>query len=205
MSIDFYCLHHSPAVERAEYMHSFFWREDILPEWITSFPPESEEVKDFPITFCDHSANGAFLNSAEISLYLKHQEAFKRIIEKDNLGVILEDDIEEPDFCLKEFCDKISEQFLEEGGDLLFIGSYPEVDIKGGLIKTASWMQSRYAHCYMVNPKSAPKILEYTKKPLAPFDWQLNYAILKFGLKVYWSVPAVYQRTAQNKIPSLLR
>ena len=141
-----------------------------------------------------------------MSLYLKHQEALKRIISSNSAGVILEDDIEEPNFNLKEFCEKVAPQFLEGGGDLLFIGSYPEVDIQGGeLIRSQAGMESRYAHCYMVNPKSAQSILSYTNFPEAPFDWQLNFAIRDLNLKVYWSIPAVYQRTAQHKIPSLLR
>ena len=206
MKVDFYCLHHLPAVERAGYMEAFFSRDGITSDWIELFLPESEEVKNFTKTFCDHSANNFYLNDAEISLYLKHQEALRRIAVKGNVGVVLEDDIEEPNFNLKEFCEKVSPQFLECGGDLLFIGSYPEVDIQGGeLIRSQAGMESRYAHCYMVNPKSAQMILDYTNSPKAPFDWQLNYAIRDLNLKVYWSIPAVYQRTAQHKIPSLLR
>lgn len=206
MNVDFYCLHHSPAVERAEYMAAFFRRDGIIADWIESFLPESEEVENFPKTFCPHSANGSYMNEAEISLYLKQQDAIKRIRDRKNIGVILEDDVEEPFFNLKEFCHLAAEDFLNGDGDLLFIGSYPELDIKGStLIKTAPWMTSRYAHCYMVNPKSAQRIFDYTSIPSAPFDWQLNYAIRDLALKVYWSIPAVYQRTAQHKIPSLLR
>jgi len=206
MDIDFYCLHHLPAVERAEYMEAFFSRERIKADWIESFLPESPEVKNFQRTFCPHSANGSYLNEAEISLYLKQQEAIKRICARKNIGVILEDDIKEPFFNFKEFCNLAAEDFLDGDGDLLFIGSYPEADIQGStIIQTAPWMTSRYAHCYMVNPKSAQKIFDHTLTPVAPFDWQLNYAIQDLDLKVYWSILAVYQRTAQNEISSLLR
>lgn len=206
MDIDFYCLHHLPATGRAKDMQNIFWKFSMNVEWVESFLPESEEVNLFPKTFCEHSANNIYLNTAEVSLYLKHQESLKKIIQKDNIGVILEDDIEEPNFNLKNFCSKVAHQFIEEEGDLLFIGSYPEKDIYGkDLIRSESGMLSRYAHCYMVNPKSAQKIFNYTNSPKAPFDWQLNYAILDLNLKVYWSIPAVYQRTAQHKIPSLLR
>jgi hypothetical protein len=204
--MDFYCLHHSPAKERKSYMNSFFTSNFIKPIWIESFLPEDPLVENFPKVISEHSANKHFLNKSEISLYLKHQEAFKLIGLKNEIGIILEDDVKIPNFNLYEFCKLVAPEFLIDG-DLLFIGSIEGMNIHHETKKIISepWMKSRCAHCYMVNPSSCDKIIDFISKPLAPFDWQLNYAIESLKLKVYWSVDSVLQMTQINEIKSLLR
>jgi GR25 family glycosyltransferase involved in LPS biosynthesis len=204
--MDFYCLHHTPALERKEYMNLFFHKFDINPIWIESFLPNEDQVKNFKKVFNENSANSSFLNDAEISLYLKHKKCFESIKENNRVGVILEDDVEIPDFNFKELCDSIAQEFLNDG-DLLFIGSIEGMNINDPNHKIVSqpWMRSRCAHCYMVNPKRSEEIYDFICNIKAPFDWQLNYAIENLKLKVYWSVNSVSQRTQLKKINSLLR
>lgn len=209
MNIDFYCIHHAPSIDRKLYMDELFYENSINPIWITEFLPNCDEVVNHSKIYSEHAANKKYLNNAEISLYLKQKLALELIKRSNRIGVICEDDLEKPNFLLKNFCMEILPNFIKEDGDILFIGDtrhdcisdqYKDVDIV-----SEPWMKSRCAHCYMITPKSANKILNYIETPEAPFDWQLNYAIDKFNLKIYWSTKGIKQRTSENIIKSLLR
>lgn len=206
--MDFYCLHHTPSEDRKKYMDNLFFINDISPIWITSFLPDSKEVINHEKIYCEHSANNKYLNNAEISLYLKHQQAIELIEYKNQVGIIIEDDIKIPDFNLNNFCKDAYKDLIIKNGDILFIGSttYDEITSNTNeLIVHEPWMKSRCAHCYMINPKSASKILKFIKNKVAPFDWQLNYAIDNLNLKVFWSIKSVKQRSETKETQSLLR
>lgn len=209
IDIDFYCIHHSPSLDRKLYMEKLFSDNDINPIWITEFLPNCELVTNHEKIYSEHSANKEYLNNAEISLYLKQKFAIESIKASNRIGVICEDDLENPTFHLKQFCLNILNDFIDGNGDILFIGDtrYDSIShkYKNMSIVSEPWMKSRCAHCYMVTPHAANKIISYLESPEAPFDWQLNYAIDKFNLKVYWSTHGVKQRTSEESIKSLLR
>lgn len=209
MEIDFYCIHHAPSTDRKLYMEELFYENHIEPIWITDFLPGCDSVMNHETVYSSHSANQKYLNSAEISLYLKQKQALELIKKTNRIGVICEDDLEKPNFSLRNFCIDVAPNFTREGGDILFIGDTDNQSIshkyKDIPIVSESWMKSRCAHCYMITPEAVNKIFDYVEKPEAPFDWQINYAIDQFNLKIYWAVKGVKQRTSQNAIKSLLR
>ena len=75
----YYCLHHSPAKERKEYLNIFFYKQKLDVEWIENFLPTSDDVLKYPKINCVHAAHDGVLNNAEISLCLKHNLALEKI------------------------------------------------------------------------------------------------------------------------------
>lgn len=206
--INFFCIHHSPAIERKKYLIPFFEQDKLEVNWIQDFLPTSQEVLNKNKILSNHSANGVYLNNAEISCYLKHLKALKLASESKNNSLIIEDDIEIPNFSLKEYCEGIENDFIKQHGNILFIGSFTNHDIPVDFpneILHEKWMKSRCAHCYFITKETALKIYNFMSTIIAPLDWQINYAIEKFELKCFWSKNHVNQRTEKGKIPSLLR
>ena len=206
--INFFCAHHSLAKERKEYLLPFFMEDNINVNWIEDFLPDSDQVLNTKIVFNQHSANRSYLNNAEISCYLKHLKALEIISKSDSSGLIIEDDIEIPNYSLNRYANEVEKDLLKNDGDILFIGSSSNNDITFDYpdeIVHEKWMRSRCAHCYLITNKTANKILDYMSNIIAPLDWQLNYAIEKFDLKCFWSKTHINQRTEKGIIASLLR
>jgi len=202
--IPFYCVHHKPAIERKEYLKNFPF--DI--NWIESYPPDHKDVKNQTSVLSPHASNGECLNSAEISCFLKHREVIKNITLSKSGGIIIEDDIEIPDFPDKIF-DFFVNEFERQEIDIAFIGSFTGADLdlyyNEPIVLVNENFKSRCAHCYFVSKSCAGKLAPYLQKIIAPFDWQLNYAINDLSLKTAWTFPHVNQRTEKGKTKSLLR
>jgi GR25 family glycosyltransferase involved in LPS biosynthesis len=208
-NIQYYCLHHSPAPERKEYLIDFFYNQQVVVEWIEDFLPDSNEVINHPQIKCEHAADGSnILNNQEISLILKHILALKKICSIDGYGIIFEDDIKKSHWSFNEYMPLLIEEFEKMNGDILWIGSSPELDVvttdKIKIVSDHNTL-SRLAHCYMVHSKIANQVIDFYKSIIAPADWQWNITISHFNLKSCWSYPCIYQRTSLKEIHSLLR
>lgn len=205
--IPFYCIHHKPAVDRKEYLNKFFEDHELDVEWIESFLPSSEEVRNQPPVFSSHSANGSFLNNAEISCFLKHKQALQKIANSGESGIIIEDDIEIPTFPFNKTIGFFIGEFKRQNVDIGFIGSFSGADIvySEPIVVVNGGFKSRCAHCYFVTAECAEKLVDFCSQIVAPFDWQLNYAIEKLSLRTAWTFPHVNQRTEKGYIKSLLR
>lgn len=204
----FYCLHHTPAVDRKKYMIDIFTKQDIIPEWIEDFLPSSPEVLNYPAIQCQHAAHNNQLNNAEISLCLKHNLALKKILESNDYGIIFEDDIKEPSWHIKSYLSNIIKEFESINGDILWIGSHYNHSSDQSdriIIENGPHTKSRFSHCYMIHAKIVKKIINFYSDIKAPPDWQWNYTIDFFALKSCWLYPSIYQRTEIKEIPSLLR
>jgi len=204
----FYCLHHTPAVDRKEYLLDLFNKENINPTWIENYLPDCDEVKFYKNkVLSHHSANGNSLNDAEVSCFLKHCQAIENIASNNEVGVILEDDIEAPDFSLLQLCENMERVCRDDL--IIFIGSYTGSDLFQSSPEVqlfiSPYFKSRCAHAYMMNSKTASKISLEIKNILMPFDWQLNHIIDKLNLTVGWTAPHINQRTEKGNIKSLLR
>ena len=208
-NIEYFCIHHSPAKTRKEYITPFFETLDSKITWVECFSPQDEEIKGHPVVNSPRSVNGSFLNAAELSCFFKHRYAIKMISEsKSDFGVIFEDDIEIPSFDWGRHIQLFASETVRQNCDILFIGSFSGTDIDPSFqsgVYVHKNLKSRCAHCYMISPKMA-KIIE--RKLLSikeALDWQLNSIISDLNLNVGWSLPHVNQRTEKGKIPSLLR
>lgn len=201
-----YCLHHTLATDRKEYLLKNFDTKNWY--WITDYLPTDELIVNHPIVYCEHSANKQnFLNAAELSLFYKHKLAIEIINQKQEFSFIIEDDIEKPNFELFSILNIFINLMKEQKTDILFIGSYGSYDInfQEPTLFCNSYTLSRCAHAYIINPKCSNVLLDYLNDIKAPLDWQLNYAIRDLNLKSCWGYPYIYQRSEKNIINSLLR
>ena len=209
MNLEYFCIHHPPAKDRKEYISPFFETLNSKVNWIEYFWPQDKEVECHPVVNCVHSANGVYLNAAELSCFMKHRYAIKMIAEsKADFGIVFEDDIEIPTFDWQYNIEMFGAEMIRHNCDILFIGSFSGSDInpsfKSGVYVHKS-LKSRCAHCYMISPKIAKMISYKLFSIKEPFDWQLNSIITDLNLNVGWSLPHVNQRTEKGKLPSLLR
>lgn len=205
--MNFFCLHHSPALDRKEYLLETFNQQKITVDWIEDFLPDCKEVLEHEKVYSMHAANGEFLNNAEISCFKKHVKAIEMVAQSNQVGVIFEDDIENPNFDLRAFCESAAKVCREN--TMIFIGSYSGADLihygNDCRVFFSPNFKSRCAHAYMLDSKTAKNILPELNKIVLPFDWQLNHIIEKLNLIVGWTTPHINQRTEKGKIKSLLR
>jgi|688.fasta_scaffold30177_9 hypothetical protein len=204
--IQTYCLHHIPATDRKEYLLKNFDTNNW--HWITDYLPTDEQIVNHRRVSCEHSANKQnFLNAAELSLFYKHKLAIEIINQKQEFSLIVEDDIERPNFDLQDTINIFLRMMLEHSTDILFVGSYGNCDLnlQSPNILCNNYTLSRCTHAYILNPKCSKMLSKYLADVKAPIDWQLNYAINDLNLKSCWSSPHLYQRTEKMHIASLIR
>lgn len=206
--IQHYCTHHYLATDRKEYINANIvkpYNIDIC--WIEKYKPESTFIKNHPIVHNIHAANKQHLNAAELSCYYKHYLAIRNIAESKTDGIILEDDVEAPQFDFNSAITYLHELMIIKGCDILFVGSFDKYDLNytEPTIVINEHTKSRCAHCYIVRSNIANELQQYLFEPKMPLDWQLSYAIKDLGLRSGWSWPHIYQRTEKNTLPSLLR
>jgi hypothetical protein len=207
----YYCLHHSPCVDRKNYLIKFFDKHSLQVEWIEEFLPDSIEVISHKIV---HSPNAADrtgkLNRGEISLLFKHSLAIKKIQEINDYGIIFEDDIQDVDFNFNDVIIEFIKLMEKDNIDILWIGSsknhYKDLPASNyPYIYSNNKTLNRLSHCYMLHSKVADKVYNDYIDFKNPSDLQWDYIIKKFNLKSAWSYPHIYQRTDIKQIPSLLR
>jgi GR25 family glycosyltransferase involved in LPS biosynthesis len=205
----YYCIHHSPAKERKEYIQNNIidiYNLDIL--WIEDYLPESDIINNHPKVYSKHSANRKYLNQAELSCYLKHKLAINTIVTTNEYGFILEDDIKVPSFHLTDMVEAFLVQMKKIKCDILFVGSIASCDLnltEPCILCNKNTIISRAAHSYIISPNRANELVEYLNNIRAPLDLQINFAIEELNLKSGWSYPHIYQRTEKSEIKSLLR
>jgi hypothetical protein len=201
----YYCLHHTPAFTRKAKMDRIIEEQDITDiEWIEDFLPDSDIVSQNPIVYSEHAANGEFLNDGEISIFLKHKLAFSKILDSNDYGLVLEDDIDYPNFLFKNTIPIFIDIMKNKKIEFLSIGSCCGLnyDLPSlGIISNRS-TKTRCAHCYLTHSQTIQKINSFFSSIICPIDWQINLAIEKFDIISGWSFPYVLQDTQQK---SLLR
>jgi GR25 family glycosyltransferase involved in LPS biosynthesis len=205
--ISYYCIHHILAKDRKQYIIDNIVHDKLILEWIENYLPDCDFINNHQRIYSEHSANKQYLNNQELSCYYKHLYAIENL--NNDYGLILEDDIEKPNFNLYDMSLLFADLMIKHNTDILFIGSFSIYDLSNIKIPTIICNQytnqSRCAHAYMITKKTAQKLYPYLRNIKAPFDWQLNYAINDLRLNSCWSYPHIYQRTEKNKIKSLLR
>jgi GR25 family glycosyltransferase involved in LPS biosynthesis len=209
MNISFFCIHHSPCVERKNYIDKHIVKNFNIPiSWIHNFDPDSDDVKNQSDVFNTHSADKIKLNKAEISCFMKHRFAIRQIAESNHFGFIFEDDIQKPSFDLHKATTYFIQEMNNNNIDILFVGSFGNYDIETNKeyeIFCNHSTKSRCAHAYILSDRCAKSLILFLDNIIAPFDWQINYAIDELNLKSCWSYPHIYQRSEKQEIKSLLR
>lgn len=207
-----YCLHHTPALERKQYLECFFSQQNINVEWIEDFLPTCEEVTKLSKKIKSrHAANSGVLSDAEISLLLKHSLALKKICDIDDYAIIFEDDVQNVEFNFNDVVTEFVRLVEKNNVDILWIGSsrnhgFDTPPMDGiNIIIDPTTKNARLSHCYMLHSKLALQVYEEYSNFKHPSDWQWNHIINVFKLNSAWSYPYIYQRTDTREINSLLR
>jgi GR25 family glycosyltransferase involved in LPS biosynthesis len=201
-----YCCHHLPATDRKEYLCDHF--DTRQWHWVTDYLPTDKVIAEHPVVHCEHAAHGqGVVSAAELSLYYKHLRAIGLIALRQEFALIVEDDIEPPNFDFARAVDDFVEMMKDHSADLVFVGSLTGFDVTADrpALFHGERTLTRCTHAYIVNPACAARLSKHLQSPRAPIDWHLNYAIQELGLKSCWSWPHVNQRTEKNRLPSLLR
>jgi GR25 family glycosyltransferase involved in LPS biosynthesis len=213
-NIDTKIIHYTPLVERKKFMEDQMILNKLNYNFITTFDREELTINEI------NKFNTLKLKMAEISLFLKHIEAFKTINE---VGLIFEDDAilcNNFNNILSQYISQIPQDwdfvFLGNGCNLHIPKQITDLDtninvfIKSNL--PTSWGgngSTRCADSYLVNKKCVKILLGdfcLENKIDQPYDHWLNKIILKNNLKVYWIEPTIVsQGTENNMFKSSLR
>ena len=203
-----YIMHCKSLVERKKHIqdiiskYSFTNVEWVLDDDATELT--SEQVAIFSKT----------LKKQEISLFLKHINAYRHMIANQiQYALIFEDDvILHPDF------NHILETYvksLPEDWDYLFIGDGCNLHAKTiGNNHLYRVQSTRCADSYLINLKSASAIITYfdnlvkinelIEKPIdriaLPVDHWMNLAFQNLNLNIYWAEPTIATQGSQRQI-----
>lgn len=188
--------HYTKLVERKPILQKQLDRYKLSVEWIEVLDKEEININELtkilpninkPLNIQGHI--GRNLRMSEISLILKHNYIWEKMVNEDIENVlVLEDDALLKDNFVNLFNSYIDE--LPNDYDLLWVGSCcglhaPIINNKHIYIKDGS----RCTHAYMISKKCAEKMIEYHKINNYPCDFMFNEAIKKYNFKNYWLEP----------------
>jgi len=203
MNTKIFLLHHLPAVERKinliKDLNELSIKYPI--EWVESFLPEDIYNK------YQHSIT---LN--ELSLSLKHQYAISQQV-KHNIEniIVLEDDISLKSVMeFNLFIDQCLKDIEYNNGDLLWIGGTRDLQVPSNMLQDncisyfSENFLSRCTHGYILNLKSAEKLLEKYNYNF-PVDHLFNQIIIQNKLVSGWTNPFLTQKTVEGECRSYIR
>lgn len=199
-NIPIFCLHHTPLVERKEYLTQIFQRLEISTSvnWITGFNPEDINIPE----------NSNFKNLNEVSLYYKHLFCLLyQLQHKIPYVMILEDDVLLPDNFIDYTYQCLSE-FTEIGGDIMFLGIGCGIEPRNITADKHVYYEpdyrSRCAHCYITTFNFARQSINDLLNVSHAYDFKLNDIIEKYSLKSCYTHPGIHQGTQNGIYPSSL-
>lgn len=207
----FFVTHYTPLKERKNYIISQFNKHHIENfEFIENFDREilsENNTKKF-----DKSK----LKMGNISLILKHIDAWKRIIiENLSFGIILEDDaifISDFNNILNQYINELPDDF-----DILMINCGCNLHIPFSMIESnkhiyfrgtmpTAWGGNGGTRCtdgYIISNECAKKFINlYNNLPDSsinlPIDWWMNTLLRNINAKVYWAEPELIKQGTET-------
>lgn len=201
-----YQLSKNPLIDY-EYINEFD-ADDLTPDVIDKFYEKSPEIYKKKTENLWSRADSEYreLNLPEISCTLKHLEALKRASKTDGISLILEDDC-----CFSDdFYTKLEKKMslLPNDWDAVFLGSgcgswfqsqkIKEYKIVAENILKANHPSTNCAECYLVNKKSATKIINNAFPFHMISDWELAYLFYKLDMNIYWIYPSLAEQGSKN-------
>lgn len=189
--------HYTLLTDRKNHILRQLNRFHLDSEFIVGYDKESLTEDDLKIF------NINKLSLAEISLTMKHIEAYKQVFKYHDYALILEDDV----ILSKDF-DKQLDKYIQQlpnDWDMLFIGDgcylhVPQDIIQNG-VNVYRAPSSRCADSYLISKKCTKQILNDIYKNNfiieKPIDHLLNHFIDKFDLKNFWAEPTITTQGTQ--------
>lgn len=204
-----YVTHYKPLVNRKVFMDQQFLEQNIKGIYITDYDKEELNEEDL------NRFRRPYMSNGEISLFLKHVESWKQIIEsKTSYSIVFEDDA----ILNSEFNSKFNNYMLlaPANFDIIFLGDGCQLHGSLDIVFTKTFA-TRCTDSMVISKKCAQKLymffnLRYIKykNESTPVEWAidhwLNYAIKLLSLNIYWVEPTIVTQGSQNgKFSSSLR
>ncbi|MCR9153722.1 MAG: glycosyltransferase family 25 protein [Bacteroidetes bacterium] len=195
MLLKTYIVHVASFTERRKQLDKHLANNPFLdPQFILE-----GDIADLNDTILDRYFKGRMhAKAAGASCVYKHLRAFENLVEKDEMALILEDDIH----LNKNFTKQIKKVIAEAKARKLegFIISLDDSilryvkgseRVKGQLLYKKQ--ADRFAGCYLMDKKAAKAMLEecYTHKIGTPVDHYQSHCARKGLIDVYWAHPTI--------------
>ena len=203
-----YVIHVSDAYDRKNHMQKQLKNKGLEINFITEGDIKELNASHINEYFIENMAS---LSSATSCAY-KHIMAYKKISEgKDNLALVLEDDIlfYANYFIIDEIIDELKERKIKnfmlslEDSNLKYVPRSERV--KGVMVYPRK--KGRMTGAYLIDKEGARNILEYIKKEKTnlPLDWFHNLCIDNEVINMFWSHPAIaVQGSLDGSIKTLI-
>lgn len=187
--------HYSKLVERKNHIIEMFKRQGITEyEFIENFDKESLTEEELSIF--------SNLNLSEISLFLKHIYIYKKIIEKYDEALVVEDDI--------VMCDNFMNQLqkyktqVPKDYDIVYLGNGCNLHVDSKVIRPSQHIyeikdkRSKCTDSYLIQKKACIQLVEYFEKEIhLSIDWWLTEASKSKYLSIFWVEPTLVTQGSQ--------
>ncbi len=197
-----YVAHYTPLIKRKEHILNEFKKHNINMDDV-----EFIETHDREVLTEEELNKFVKINNSERSLFLKHIEMFKKILNSsdDGFSLIFEDDAVLVDNFQNMLLDYLTN--LPNNFDLIFPGECVGLHIRGYSLNKYyyPYNNSRGTCFYIINNKSVKKILDKfeqdttnNNKVNCAIDWYFNKIIPELNLQSYWTEPTLVQQGSEN-------
>ena len=196
-----YVLHVPRFTDRAAHMRAELGRFDIPFEFIDTF-----NADDLDAATCECMlAPGTRLKPPDLSLILKHMEAFRRIVAaKQRCALILEDDV-----LLNERFDEELTAILEEAKafdhpHIIQIGCANNMYVPKALLQPGRRLyeidHGRATDSYLIGAEASRLRLEWlaNRKFDRPVGHLFNESDREKRIRIYWSEPTIVEQGSMN-------
>jgi len=191
--IKIFCLHHTDVPERKETLTSFFDKYNIRVEWVESFHPSTEKVKEAKLN--------SPLTVSEISICMKQFWVLNKIVNKNiPYALLLEDDVHlEGIDDFRYFINRCLSEMKDLKGDLTFVGECcgfkPRNVTPDKYVYYQPDYESRCAHAIIIKRRSAELCIKYTNDNDLPMDHKYNQMIQFEKLRTCHTEPSILQNS----------
>jgi len=180
-----FILHYSPLTLRKQHILSEIQKHKLNAIFI--------EVEEGPGVYHE-------LQQASVSLFYKHIEAWRQIVDgTDDFSLVLEDDAILDD----EFVPKLNKYIsqLPTNFDMMFIGNgcNMHLDIPPGTIGLKQ--STRCTDSYIISKTCAAKLLKHVRVIIyLPIDHWINEVARRvvLNLRIYWCEPTIVSQGSEN-------
>lgn len=196
---EFYVIHCKRLVERRVYLQPILRDLGWDAKWIDSFDP-GEIPRRHLLRF---RLGARMLTVGEISVYLKHLEALRRIARQEGAaGFVIEDDAVFPTEFPATFARYRSS--LADPFDLVFFGACNAAGERpgaGGRLFTEC-CRTRSMSGYLITAAAAAKLFaQLDGRPiLEPIDHTVNRILSSGDFKVLWSQPSLLPNGSETRL-----
>lgn len=212
--MNIYCIH-EPNPKYADRKQQFLQRfEQLLP---ISTPHQLIWVCSYDATWFQENAEQPenLYHSESVpskSCFWKHYDAFKRIAQSGEVGLVLEDDaIFFPN--LLQRCQDLLHSMEQHGDNLFYINmeyAIDDVPIYYWRHRLVKMDGTKKTGAYLLSPQAAQKLAAHLDDALQnqqtinlPADWWITQKHQQIGINTYWAVhPLVWQGSKTGRFAS---